>query len=156
MPPKLPVEKEYHRRLLYQKNASDHEIAREVGVTRQVISRWRQEKHLPRHTRATTTAPTKVFCKGTPMEKALSPQQCLVMKQFLHDLLQTHKIAKRKGLKAPNITAFTNAWRQIYENQIDEMLANESIYGYGDACGPLIPLDATPSNEPGCSTPHQP
>lgn len=52
------------------------------------------------------------------MEAALPPEQCMVMRKFLHDLVEYAKMLP-PGAK-PDVSAFIREWRQLYSYSCSE------------------------------------
>jgi len=72
----------YERRLkLYNQKLTDKQIADLEGVSEQAIRTWRKVHGLPAHRQTCAPMP-----RGVPMEQALTPEQCEVMRDFLNDL----------------------------------------------------------------------
>lgn len=79
---KLSEEEEQKRMMLYNQGLSDTEIAKKCGVASSAIAEWRLRRKLPK---------IKVD-SGIPMEKALNPQQCRIVRQFLKTLVYAKNI----------------------------------------------------------------
>lgn len=92
---------------LYRKGLSDEEIAQHTGTTTEDIKRWRHNRQLPANKNPTK----KVGSGGVPMEQALSPEECRVMRAFLRTLVCAAK-------KCPpgtelHIGRFMERWREV-------------------------------------------
>jgi hypothetical protein len=81
---KLSEEEEQKRIMLYNQGLSDTEIAKKCGVTSSAIAEWRLSRKLPKRKEHTDS--------GVPMEKALTPQQCRIVRQFLKTLVYAKNI----------------------------------------------------------------
>ncbi len=84
---KLSVEEEQKRMMLYNQGLSDIEIARKCGVALSTIAEWRLSRKLPKRKEYKEHTDS-----GVPMEKALTPQQCRMVRQFLKTLVYAKNI----------------------------------------------------------------
>lgn len=106
----LPVEEEKLRMTLYKQGFSDTEIAKKLGVTKATIYHWRMRRGLTLN--ISNIGGKSIYKAGIPMEKALPPEKCTIMKKFLHDLVE---YAKMLPLEAkPDVSAFLQEWRRTY------------------------------------------
>lgn len=72
------------RLALYNQGKNDREIAEASGVCRTTITTWRKRYQLPAHRES---RPVRIPKQHVPMEEALTPDQCQVMRKFFADLL---------------------------------------------------------------------
>lgn len=118
---KLIPEEEYLRLFLFRKGATDAEIAEAVNANVEAIGQWRRRQGLRRNLKKRITGNNcedGLIHMATPMEEALTPAQCRVMKKFLWDLALTYREAKRLGLKMPDIAKFIKVWREVNAEEI--------------------------------------
>jgi len=99
----LTPEQKQQRLLLYKRGLNDREIGEIVGCSPAAIYDWRKRRNLP----ANDTRGQK---RGVTMEKALTPEQCKVMREFLRALVTAHKYNERL-----NVGKFINRYR-LYLN----------------------------------------
>ena len=103
------------RRLeLYRQGRSDKEIAEAEGAYPSLIGSWRVYHHLPcnrvfRPEPATKPLVKLTRCTGIPMEQALNPDQCAVVRQFFADLLTAADRCQGKK----DIGQFMREWHRL-------------------------------------------
>lgn len=105
-------EEEMQRMTLYKQGMNDTEIAERLGVTRVTICRWRNRKGLPPNVKSVNRPIKRGIQPSAKMEEALPPEKCIIMKKFLHDLVEYSKMLPT-GVK-PDISAFLWEWRRTY------------------------------------------
>jgi len=87
---------------LYKQGLYDTQIAERLGVTRAAVYAWRRDRGLPSNREAIRPG-------SCPMEDALTPDQCQVMRRFLGDLV---RVADMRPGKIPDVMAFMSEWRR--------------------------------------------
>jgi|GEM_PF-4699608 len=100
---RLSPEEHEARMLLYRQGLNDREIAKALGVRYQTIAGWRyihhlsanvsQGRHLPGQ--GNSQPPTMNLTGGVPMSRALSPDGCDLVRQFLRTLKHLGDRCKR-------------------------------------------------------------
>lgn len=100
-----PLCGEDERMRAYNRGLTDKEMGIELGMSRETICRWRLRRGLKPN-----PGPQQTNC--VPMEEALTPDQCVVMRRFFRDLRQFAR--QTKG--TPDVLAFMKEWRRQYRN----------------------------------------
>lgn len=134
---KLTAENEYLRLFLYRRDATDEEIAEATGVGRFGVRKWRKSRGLLRAEAKPAEPAIPRDYAGIPMEKALSPGQCLVMEKFLRGLVWAANRAKAEGLGKLDVAAFIKAWRDVYAEEIT-LILEEGVNHGSDAELPAL------------------
>lgn len=97
---------EGQRMALYRQGLSDGEIARELGLKRQTVAVWRYRRHLPSNRPA-----CRSYIAGVPMEQALTPEQCDVMRNFLQAVVGYDKMTGG-ALRGETLGRFMQLYRE--------------------------------------------
>jgi DNA-binding CsgD family transcriptional regulator len=99
-------------RELWKQGMTDAQIAEAMGAHVNIVRHARYRLRLPVH-RAHPRQCEQRDCKftdacGKPMESALTPEQCVVMREFLHDLVRC-AMQRRPGWSI-NVGKFMTEW----------------------------------------------
>lgn len=113
--PRISEQEEKQRLELYNQGLVDREIAERLGMTKSGISNWRESRRLPANRKRRERTGQREYMlthlRGVPMEEALDPRQCEVVRIFLRALVTAANRAKGKRYE---VGAFMKAWREMY------------------------------------------
>jgi len=93
-----------NRMELYLQGKTDKEIAEEVGKSKSAVTCWRRSKELPVNNDFSEL-------RNVPMEQALNPDQCKIIRAFFSSLLTAAE--KCRGKK--DVGRFMQTWQELYE-----------------------------------------
>jgi len=97
------TDKHTQRMELYKQGLTDKEIAEAEGVTESTIASWRCRHKLPR------IQDPDIYIYNCPMEHALNPDQCAVMRQFFTDLLDAADRCRGKK----DVGNYMHTWHKL-------------------------------------------
>lgn len=102
----LAPEEEDRRMVLYRQGLSDAKIAKALNLKHQAVAAWRYRRHLPSNRPA-----CRSYIAGVPMEQALTPEQCDVMRNFLQAVVGYDKMTGG-ALRGETLGRFMQLYRE--------------------------------------------
>jgi hypothetical protein len=105
---KLTAEQNNERMELYREGWTDKKIGDSLGISYSTVFGWRTKYGLPANSKIGTYKRT--VSSGVPMNEALPPDGCRLVKAFLQDLVAIAGKAEKGNM---DISRFIRRWREI-------------------------------------------
>ncbi len=103
--PKLSAEEDERRLVAWRAGLNDRQIAQACGIAYQAVQFWRKGRGLP------ANAVPRNEERGVPMEEALPPEGCELVRAFLRALVTYANQARGQTV---DVMAFADAWREYH------------------------------------------